>query len=633
MPIGMRNTNYVRMTDSGSKGTAQAPNIPDPYGGEGVVTSQTPATYQPPKTTTTTKPATTITPPPNVPDPYGGEGVVTSPTPATYQYVPRAAVPTTAPNRVATLTDGSVDPYGVQQSGETGRVQEIVATLPAPPINTPLGYPADAYQRAAAIEAERAATGTATPTQSTQPSYPNINEIDPRTGMPEGSSADYWATQKEVNAPAYGMDIYSDIQRRTEYQNILARGGGYTDPNAPALDPYGVNADAARRDEVTGQVPTTKATTTPISTDGSQQGGGTYYSTSGGGATTQQTGGIPTGTGETTPTGETAQAASGNALFKQALEMQFEWKPEEDPNYQIAVKQAEQAVVNMMVSRGGLYSSVTNSAFQSKLIELQGIFYNQAYDNFKADRAFIVDMAKIAYGREDEAWNRNMEMLKYQSAREDEMFSRSMQQRNAALNESKFAYQKQRDQAQLEYQQNVSSLSFRSKSYDDVNKQYESMMNKWRSGNGYATADIAEFFGVAIGTPLASRTGSEAATAVANALMQEYNAIIETSVSLGKDAKFFEDLFDLEQSYSISDVTGKDVTNLGTSQQANKYYSALNHYVNLIDAEAEKQESAAAGKAEARKQMQVIIDNAAAIIADMGENYFRRLVAEIDART
>lgn len=632
MPIGMRNTNYVRMTDSGSKGTAQAPNIPDPYGGEGVVTSQTPATYQPPKTTTTTKPATTITPPPNVPDPYGGEGVVTSPTPATYQYVPRAAVPTTAPNRVATLTDGSVDPYGVQQSGETGRVQEIVATLPAPPINTPLGYPADAYQRAAAIEAERAATGTATPTQSTQPSYPNINEIDPRTGMPEGSSADYWATQKEVNAPAYGMDIYSDIQRRTEYQNILARGGGYTDPNAPALDPYGVNADAARRDEATAQVPTTKATTTPISTDGSQQGGGTYYSTSGGGTATQQTGGIPTGTGETTPTGETAQAASGNALFKQALEMQFEWKPEEDPNYQIAVKQAEQAVVNMMVSRGGLYSSVTNSAFQSKLIELQGIFYNQAYDNFKADRAFIVDMAKIAYGREDEAWNRNMEMLKYQSAREDEMFSRSMQQRNAALNESKFAYQKQRDQAQLEYQQNVSSLSFRSKSYDDVNKQYESMMNKWRS-NGYATADIAEFFGVAVGTPITSRTGSEAATTVANALTQEYNAITQTAASLGKDAKFFEDLFDLEQSYSISDVTGKDVTNLGTSQQANKYYSALNHYVNLIDAEAEKQESAAAGKAEARKQMQVIIDNAAAIIADMGENYFRRLVAEIDART
>jgi hypothetical protein len=113
----------------------------------------------------------------------------------------------------------------VQGSGETGRVVDPVATLPPPPINTPLGYPADAYQRAAAIEAERAATGIATPTQSTQPSYPNINEIDPRTGMPEGSSADYWATQKEVNAPAYGMDIYSiysaEQSIRTLWQGVV----------------------------------------------------------------------------------------------------------------------------------------------------------------------------------------------------------------------------------------------------------------------------------------------------------------------------------------------------------------------------------------------------------------------------
>jgi hypothetical protein len=292
--------------------------------------------------------------------------------------------------------------------------------------------------------------------------------------------------------------------------------------------------------------------------------------------------------------------------------MQFEWKPEEDPNYQIAVKQAEQAVVNMMVSRGGLYSSVTNSAFQSKLIELQGIFYNQAYDNFKADRAFIVDMAKIAYGREDEAWSRNMQLLQYQADRDDEMFSRSMQQRNIALDEARFNYQKQQDELQAQHQTNVANLSNRVTQYDQTNSQYNTLMDKWRS-NGYATADIAEFFGVAVGTPITSRTGSEAATAVANALTQEYNAITQTAASLGQDTKFFEDMSDFEQSYSISDVTGKDVTNLGTSQQAKKYYDALDHYVNLIDAEAVKQESAEAGKAEARKQMQVIIDNAAAI--------------------
>jgi hypothetical protein len=408
----------------------------------------------------------------------------------------------------------------------------------------------------------------------------------------------------------------------------MARGGGYTDPNAPALDPYGVNADAARRD---AQAKATQATAENLTVGEAASGSGqTYYGGTGGGTSGGGTGGTPsTGTGGT---GGSGTYTSGDDLFKQALDMKFEWNPEEDPGYQVALKQAEQKVVDMMVGRGGLWSSVTQNAFTAKTFELQAYFYNEAYQKFKDDRNFTVDMARIAYGREDEAWSRNMQMLQYQANRDDEMFSRSMQQRNMALDEARFNYQKQQDEVQAQHQTNVSNLSNRVTQYDQTNSQYNTLMDKWRS-NGYATADIAEFFGVAVGTPITSRTGSEAATAVANALMQEYNAIIETSVSLGKDAKFFEDLFDLEQSYSISDVTGKDVTNLGTSQQANKYYSALDHYVNLIDTEAEKQESAAAGKAEARKQMQVIIDNAAAIIADMGENYFRRLVAEIDART
>ena len=594
MPIGRTPNRIVAQTDTGASNQSSQPNIPDPYGGEGVVTTPVAATYQPP-------------------------------------------VQPKAPSQTNNATDGSVDPYDVQGSGETGRVVETPATIPETGINTPTGYPAGAYQRAADIEAERAATGTATPTQSTQPSYPNINEIDPRTGMPEGSSADYWATQKEVNAPAYGMDIYSDIQRRTEYQNILARGGGYTDPNAPALDPYGVNADAARRD---AQAQATQANAENLTVGETASGGQTYYGGTGGGTggTGGGTGGGGGGTGGTPSTGTggtggTGTLTSGDELFKEALDMQFEWKPEEDPGYQVAIKQAEQQVVDMMVGRGGLWSSVTQNAFTSKTFELQAYFYKEAYAMFKDDRNFTVDMAKIAYGREDEAWSRNMQMLQYQANRDDEMFSRSMQQRNAALNEAKFNYQKKQDEVQAQHQANVQGLSTRSKAYDSTNAQYNTLMSKWRSGNGYATADIAEFFGVAIGTPLATRTGSEAATAVANALTQEYNAITQTAASLGQDAKFFEDMSDFEQSYSIGDVTGKDVTNLGTSQQANKYYSALDHYVNLIDTEAEKQESAAAGKAEARKQMQVVIDNTAPIIADMGENYWRRLVAEIDART
>lgn len=571
-------------------------------------------------------PLPTQTSAPNIPDPYGGEGVNTSQTPAT-------VTPTKQASQAGNATDGSVDPYDVQGSGETGRVVETPATIPDSTINTPTGYPADAYQRALDIENQRAATGVSAPPNTT-PSYPNINEIDPRTGMPEGSSADYWATQNEVNAKPYGEPIYPDIQRRTEYENIMARGGGYTDPNAPALDPYGVNADAARRDAESKALQTTAQGLTVGETGGSS--GNSYYgggSGGAGGSAGTGTGGGGTGSPGvgTGGTGGGGTGTTGDDLFKDALNMRFEWNPEEDPGYNVAVKQAERQVADMMVGRGGLWSSVTQNAFSSKVFELQAYFYKEAYAMFKDDRNFTVDMARIAYGREDEAWSRNMQMLQYQANRDDEMFSRSMQQRNAALNEAKFAYQKQQDEAQLQYQQNASNLSFRAKSYDDVNKQYESMMNKWRS-NGYATAEIAEFFGVAVGTPITSRTGSEAATTVATALAQEYNSIQQTAISLGKDAKFFEDLFDFEQSYSISDVTGKDITNLGSSAQASSYYKALDSIMGKIDAYIADEEPTKA-RTEARTQMQFLINNASAVIADMGENYFRRLIAEVDAKT
>lgn len=89
---------------------------------------------------------------------------------------------------------------------------------------------------------------------------------------------------------------------------------------------------------------------------------------------------------------------------------------------------------------------------------------------------------------------------------------------------------------------------------------------------------------------------------------------------------------DFEKSYSISDVTGKDVTNLGSSAQASSYYKALDSIMGKIDAYVADEEPTKA-RTEARTQMQFLINNASAVIADMGENYFRRLIAEVDAKT
>ncbi len=611
------------------------PNIPDPYGGEGVVTSQTPATYQPPKRTTTKKPATTITPPPNIPDPYGGEGVVTSqtpatyqppkatvqapnipdpyggegvvtsPTPATYQYVPRAATPTTAPNRVATLTDGSVDPYDVQGSGETGRVVETAATTIAQDFpRRPYTMTDETYRN---ILNEQYGVGDATiiPAKET-PSTPSPVgvEIRPETGFISGSLEDKQAIAARDTTQPYGTQppTQDEINRRRDYENITAAGRGYTDPNAPALDPYGVQADADRRDAAMGVVQkTAESVTQDTGTGGGGTGGGGGgVDYTGGGAATGTTGGTGTGTGGAFPTGTT-----GDALFNQALNMQFEWKPEEDPNYQIAVKQAEQAV--------------TNSAFQSKLVELQAYFYNQAYDNFKADRAFIVDMAKIAYGREDEAWNRNMEMLKYKASRDDEMYSRSMRERSMALSEAKFAYDKEMAQAEADMASRGASLSYAASAYDTANKTYESMLSKWKA-SGYASKEVASFFGVTQGTSINSYTGSLAASKVATTLSAQYSALASDAAEMGKDQSYLRELMD----YSTPKSTSKSILDNGTPAQANAYSNALNNvYQGMSGLDGTE------AKAAASSSYSELIRNSSGYISAMGATYYEQLLAEV----
>ena len=67
---------------------------------------------------------------------------------------------------------------------------------------------------------------------------------------------------------------------------------------------------------------------------------------------------------------------------------------EEDPWLsEVALKQAEQKVVDMMVGRGGLM--VCEQALCKQLI---CVFYPGRYQMFKDDRNFTVDMAPIAYG-------------------------------------------------------------------------------------------------------------------------------------------------------------------------------------------------------------------------------------------
>ena len=96
----------------------------------------------------------------------------------------------------------------------------------------------------------------------------------------------------------------------------------------------------------------------------------------------------------------------------------FEYDPTQDPEYLRQASAYENTIVQMMVGRGGLYSSVTQSGIQSSLINLQMELRAQRYESFVADRNFNMSMAKFYSGEQDKFFRQQMDLLDYQMAKE-----------------------------------------------------------------------------------------------------------------------------------------------------------------------------------------------------------------------
>lgn len=96
----------------------------------------------------------------------------------------------------------------------------------------------------------------------------------------------------------------------------------------------------------------------------------------------------------------------------------FEYDPTQDPEYLRQASAYENTVVQMMIGRGGLYSSVTQSGIQSSLINLQMELRAQRYESFVADRNFNMSMAKFYSGEQEKFFRQQMDLLDYQMAKE-----------------------------------------------------------------------------------------------------------------------------------------------------------------------------------------------------------------------
>ena len=212
--------------------------------------------------------------------------------------------------------------------------------------------------------------------------------------------------------------------------------------------------------------------------------------------------------------------ATGNGLQQMADElfdklniMNPDWNPEEDEGYQRDAAILENKVAQMMVARGGLYSSVARAALQSSLIDLQSNYREQAYDRFLEERAFVFQQLQFVSNRLDAEFEKSMAIKNYNLAVQKEQFDQKMavaqfnadqKYKNAQLAISRANAQTARENAQFQRDMAVAAQAQQT-AYNQLKQQEatlvtsESMLKVARDEfkvSGILTPQSAAFLGV-----------------------------------------------------------------------------------------------------------------------------------------
>lgn len=102
-----------------------------------------------------------------------------------------------------------------------------------------------------------------------------------------------------------------------------------------------------------------------------------------------------------------------NPYIQRMTEMKFDYDPFSDNAYLRAAEQTENQIVQMMLGRGGLYSSVARDAITLSLLNLQSDFVTQAYKSFIDERDFMFEMAKYFSDEQSKVFSQRMQIAQY----------------------------------------------------------------------------------------------------------------------------------------------------------------------------------------------------------------------------
>lgn len=210
----------------------------------------------------------------------------------------------------------------------------------------------------------------------------------------------------------------------------------------------------------------------------------------------------------------------------------FEYNAMNDPSYLRDASAIENQIANIMVGRGGLYSSVANNAIQAGLMNLQVQKSAEKRQQYVEDRNFLMNMAqnelseknakfnqlmalkqenteqyKLALDIEQQAWARQMEEQKYKDAKEAQAFEQEQSRLRTIASQVSAKVELETAQAKVQ-------LSNEYQGYKAEKQDYDRIMAQWAKNNG-ADLEVFLFFkklgiAVPIGTSKANSTGYEA---------------------------------------------------------------------------------------------------------------------------
>jgi hypothetical protein len=317
----------------------------------------------------------------------------------------------------------------------------------------------------------------------------------------------------------------------------------------------------------------TKANTTPILVPGQPPGappatstGGSSGAAGSGAAPAQSTGGSTTkvggtqgttsGTGTTatgattTTSGGTEQPPAWKEYFDKATQTEFSYNPAEDNEYRLAASQVEQQVTDMMVGRGGLYSSVASSALTSKLMELQVSYQKMAYENFKEERNYNMQLASFVADREDKEWEKSFKMSQFQAELDQQKFDNQIKTAQLRIQQANAAYNKQIAAAKVKQANAENQLMMMQGDYAQRKIEYDAMVTKWKQ-DGQADAEVAAYFGSnALYLPFDSSASQSLISRARSQMESGANQIIDFSRSTNDGKLYLETLDDFVASNS-----------------------------------------------------------------------------------